>query len=187
MTTLKTKPKLLTADDLLRLYSQGVRGELIRGVLHKTTPAGEERGQLAMTIGFLLNGFVIPRRLGRVIGSDAGVLLERDPDTVREPDVAFISARQRPLGIRNDGYTEIPPELVVEIRSPGDSAFALVEKALMWLEHGVLIVWAVNPDTRTVDVYRAGSPAETLADGDALDGGDALPGFTCAVSDIFDL
>ena len=105
MTTLKTKPKLLTADDLLRLYSQGVRGELIRGVLHKTMSTGEEHGQLAMTIGFLLNGFVIPRRLGRVIGSDAGALLERDPDTVREPDVAFISARQRPLGIRNAGYT----------------------------------------------------------------------------------
>ena len=53
----------------------------------------------------------------------------------------------------------------------------------MRLARGVLTVWAVNPDTRTVDVYRA----ETLADGDALDGGGALPGFTCAVSDIFDL
>ena len=31
MTT--TKQELLTAADLLRLYSQGVRGELIRGVL----------------------------------------------------------------------------------------------------------------------------------------------------------
>ena len=76
---------------------------------------------------------------------------------------------------------------MVEIRSPGDSAFALVEKALMWLARGVLMVWVINPDTRTVDVYRAGSPAEALADGDALDGGDALPSFTCAVSDIFDL
>ena len=51
----------------------------------------------------------------------------------------------------------------------------------------VLIVWVINPDTRTVDVYRAGAPVATLSDGDALDGGDALPGFTCAVSDIFDL
>ena len=187
MTSLKIKPKLLTADDLLRLYSQGVRGELIRGVLRETMPTGEERGQLAMTIGFLLNGFVIPRRLGRVIGSDAGVLLERDPDTVREPDVAFISAQKRPRGVRNTRYTQAAPELVVEIRSPSDSASDLVEKALMWLAHGVLMVWVVNPDTRTVDVYRAGSPAATLADGDAIDGGDALPGFSCAVSDIFDL
>ena len=187
MTTLKTKPKLLTADDLPRLYAQGVRGELIRGVLHKTMPSGQEHGEIAANTVIILGGFVKPKRLWRIIASAAGVLLERDPDTVREPDVAFISARQRPLGVRNAGYTEIPPELVVEIRSPGDSAFALVEKALMWLAHGVLIVWVINPDTRTVDVYRAGSPVETLADGDALDGGDAMPGFTCAVSDIFDL
>ena len=35
-----TMTKLLTADDLLRLDSEGVRGELIRGVLHETMPAG---------------------------------------------------------------------------------------------------------------------------------------------------
>ena len=187
MTTLKTKPKLLTADDLPRLYAQGVRGELIRGVLHKTMPSGQEHGEIAANTVIILGGFVKPRRLGRIIASDAGVLLERDPDTVREPDVAFISYRKSPRGVRNTRCAQAAPELVVEIRSPGDSAFALVEKALMWLAHGVLIVWAINPDTRTVDVYRAGSPAETLMDGDTLDGGDALPGFTCAVSDIFDL
>ena len=187
MTTLKTKPKLLTADDLLRLYSQGVRGELIRGVLRETMPTGEEHGEVAANTVIILGGFVKPRRLGRIITSDAGVLLERDPDTVREPDVAFISYRKRPRQVRNTRYAQVAPELVVEIRSPRDSASDLVEKALMWLAHGVLIVWVINPDTRTVDVYRAGAPVATLADGDALDGGDALPGFTCAVSDIFDL
>ena len=78
-------------------------------------------------------------------------------------------------------------ELVVEIRSPRDSAADIAEKALMWLANGVLIVWTVDPDARTVDVYRAGFPVVTLADGDSLDGGDVLPGFSCAVSDIFDL
>ena len=183
-----TKPKLLTADDLLRLYSQGVRGELIRGVLHRTMSSGQEHGELAMYIGTLINVFARPRGLGRTIGSDAGVLLERDPDTVREPDVAFISYRRSPRGVRITRYAQVAPELVVEIRPPRDSAADIEEKALMWLAHGVLIVWAVDPDTRTVDVYRAGSSAvATLADGDSLDGGDVLPGFSCAVSDIFDL
>ena len=182
-----TKPKLLTADDLLRLYSQGVRGELIRGVLHRTMSSGQEHGELAMYIGTLINVFARPRGLGRTIGSDAGVLLERDPDTVREPDVAFISYRRSPRGVRITRYAQVAPELVVEIRSPRDSAADLSEKALMWLAHGVLIVWTVDPDARTVDVYRAGVPVATLADGDSLDGGDVLPGFSCAVSDIFDL
>lgn len=49
MTT--AKPKLLTADDLLRLYGKGVRGELIRGVLHETMPAGLRHGKIAMRLG----------------------------------------------------------------------------------------------------------------------------------------
>ena len=116
-----------------------------------------------------------------------GVILERGPDTVRRASVSFVSAQRRPLGVRNTGYAEIPPELVVEIRSPGDSAAELDEKARMWLNHGVLIVWAIHPDARTVDVYRADGTASTLTNQDALDGGDALPGFSCAVSDIFDI
>ena len=178
---------LLTADDLLRLYSQGVRGELIRGVLRETMPTGEEHCETAANTVIILGGFVKPRRLGRIITSDAGALMERDPDTVREPDAAFISYRQSPRWVRNTRYAQVAPELVVEIRSPSDSAADLVEKALTWLARGVLMVWIINPDTRTVDVYRAGAPVATLAGGDALDGGDALPGFTCAVSDISDL
>ena len=106
---------------------------------------------------------------------------------MREPDAAFISYRKSPRWVRNTRYAEVAPELVVEIRSPSDSAADLVEKALTWLARGVLTVWIINPDTRSVDVYRAGAPVATLAGGDALDGGDALPGFSCAVSDIFDL
>ncbi len=41
-----TEAKLLTADELLRLYSRGVRGELIRGVLCERGPGGQERGRV---------------------------------------------------------------------------------------------------------------------------------------------
>ena len=56
----------------------------------------------------------------------------------------------------------------------------------MWLGYGVRMVWVVNPQTRAVDVYREGRAASTLTENDALDGLDALPGFTCAVRDVFD-
>ena len=187
MTTLIAKPKLLTADDLLRLHSEGVRGELVRGVLIEKMPSGEEHGELAANTVIILGGFVKPRRLGRLVTSDSGVILERNPDTVREPDVAFISYRKRPRGVRNTRYTQAIPELVVEIRSPGDSAAEIDEKARMWIEYGVLIVWTIHPDARTVDVYRADGAVFTLTERDTLDGGDALPGFSCAVSDIFDI
>ena len=154
MTT--TMTKLLTADDLLHLSGEGVRGELIRGVLHETMPWGYAHGKIAMKLGFLLNAFIIPRKLGSLTGSDSGVWLERDPDTVREPDIAYFSAAKIPLDAMDSGYAEVPPDLVVEIVSPSDSRREVHDKTRMWLRYGVDLVWVVQPDTRTVDVYRAG-------------------------------
>ncbi len=183
----KMKParKLLTADDLLRLDAQGVRGELIRGALIETMPAGREHGRIVVNLSAELRNFVKPRKLGILTASDSGVWLERDPDTVREPDVAFFSAEKSPLDERVDGYAEVVPDLVVEIVSPSDSRTAVNDKALMWLRYGARLVWVVHPDARVVDVHREGHPVAALGENDALDGLDALPGFSCPVREIF--
>ena len=180
-----TETSLLTADDLLRLYSEGIRGELIRGVLCKTMPTGQEHGELVANLTILLGAFVKPRKLGRLAVSDIGVRLEREPDTVREPDIAFFSLDKAPPGVRVTGYAEISPDLVVEVASPSDGRRAVNDKALMWLHYGVNLVWVVYPDTRTVDVHRDGRRMVTLTEHDTLDGGEVLPGFTCAVADVF--
>ena len=138
--TTRTDTKRLTADDLLRLYSEGVRGELIRGELCQTMPTGQEHGEIVMNLGALLRVFIKPRRLGRLTGSDSGVWLERDPDTVREPDIAYFSAEKMPPGVRVTGYAEVVPDLVVEVASPSDSLREINDKALMWLSYGVSLV-----------------------------------------------
>ena len=181
-----TETRLLTADDLLRLDSEGVRGELIRGVLHETMPTGHEHGKIVVNLVAELRNFVKPRKLGSLTASDAGVWLERDPDTVREPDIAYFSTARIPPGIRITGYAEVPPDLVVEIVSPSDSRREVYDKARMWLSYGVRLVWVVQPDTRTVDVYQAGRAVVTRTENDTLDGLDALSGFTCAVRDVLD-
>ena len=184
--TTHTDTKRLTADDLLRLYSEGVRGELIRGELCQTMPVGHEHGKIVVNLTVLLGTYIKSRNLGELTASDAGVWLERDPDTVREPDIAYFSAEKMPPGVRVTGYAEVVPDLVVEVASPSDSLREVNDKALMWLSYGVSLVWVVNPDSRRVDVYRPGRAASTLTENDTLDGLDALPGFTCAVSDVFD-
>ena len=176
----------MTAGDLLRLYGKGVRGELIRGVLHETMPTGYEHGKIVINLGILLGNFVKPRKLGSLTASDSGVWLERDPDTVREPDIAYFSAERMPPGVRVTGYAEVAPDLVVEVVSPNNTLVEVNDKALMWLSYGVKLVWVVYPDTRTVDVYRGGHAATTLTEDDTLDGLDALPGFTCGVSEVFE-
>ena len=91
-----------------------------------------------------------------------------------------------PLGVRVTGYSETVPDLVVEVVSPSDGLREVNDKALMWLSYGVRLVWVVDPDTRSVDVYRASRVASTLTESDTLDGLDTLPGFTCTVGDVFD-
>lgn len=185
MTT--TKPQLLTADDLLRLHSEGVKGELIMGVLHKKLPSGLEHGQIVANHLMVLGPFVKARRLGRVFGSDTGVQLERGPDTVREPDVAFISAERMPLDLRERRYAQVVPDLVVEIVSPNDRPVPVFDKAQMWLRHGVRLVWITDPEARTITALPQSGPPRVFTYADTLDAGDVLPGFTCRVQDIFEV
>ena len=183
MTT--TETRLLTAEDLLQLYGRGERGELIRGVLCETMSTGIEHGRVVMNLGAEIRSYAKHRRLGTLFGSDAGVWLERDPDTVREPDIAFILADRLSLDTRTTGYSEVVPDLVVEVRSPSDTHREVNDKARMWVSYGVRLVWVVHPDTRTVDIHRPGEAVATLGEDDALDGLDALPGFTCPVTEVF--
>ena len=180
------KNKLLTAEDLMRLSSQGFRGELISGVLRETVPAGKRHARIAIRIGSEFDRHVRRNRLGQVGGTDGGVFIERDPDTVREPDVYFVSADRLPLDDDSDGYLEVVPELVVEIVSPSDSERDVREKIDMWLEHGVLMALEVRPATRTIAIHRPGVQAVTLSGDGVLDGGDVLPGFSLPLSEIFD-
>ena len=188
-TAIRTAPQtasdLLTADDLLRLSSNGVRGELIRGALSETMPAGLRHGQIVVRLVIRLGNFIEPRKLGTLAASDSGVWLERDPDTVREPDIAFFSAAKIPLDADVPGYAEVAPDLVVEIVSPTDRLSAVNDKALMWLRYGIRLVWVVRPEERLIDAHRDGHPVVTLDESDALDGHDVLPGFSCAVREVF--
>ncbi len=177
---------LLTAEDLLRLDAQGVRGELVRGVFCETMSAGQLHGKLALRLGARLLDHAEAHGLGTVVGTDSGILLEHDPDTVREPDLAFTATARLPPGQVSDGYAEVVPDLVVEVASPNDRLGELAERAAMWLGFGVRLVWVVHPGSKTVDIRSVGTEAvESLTEADSLDGGSVLPGFTCPLSQLF--
>ena len=180
----RVKPELMTADDLLRLHAEGIDGELIRGVFCEIMPPGYRHEEIIIAIGALLRTFVRPHRLGRVSGG-SGVWLERDLDTVRAPDVAFHSVDRMPYGVDTPGYTEVVPDLVVEVVSPNDHSHAVNDKAEMWLRRGVRLVWVVWPDRGSVQVYHPTEPVVELGEDATLDGGDVLPGFSAAVADFF--
>ena len=183
--TTSATTKLLTADDLMRLDSRGVHGELIRGEFHETMPARKFHSKVAAKIIYLLMTFVYPKKLGTVMSTELGVWLERDPDTVRAPDVAFFSIERMSLDDEDPAFSNVVPDLVVEVASPNDTLRSIHEKCLMWTEFGALLVWSVHPSTRTVNVYQADGSFETFGMNDSIDGGEVLPGFSCEVRDVF--
>ena len=178
-----TSSRLVTAHDLLRLSSGGFYGELIRGELCERMPPGFHHEKIVAKLIALLLVFAESRNIGTVIGG-AGVWTERNPDTVRAPDVQFFSAERLPLDADIPGYAETSPDLAIEVRSPNDRPRDVHDKAIMWLNAGVELVWVVLPEHRCVDVYRRRHEVVTVTDADSLDGLDVIPGFSCALEDF---
>ena len=176
--------KLMTADELLRLPDDGQRHELVAGELRTMPLNGAEHGVVAAMLGADLGHYVRVHGLGRVLAAGTGFLLTVDPDTVRAPDIAFISRGRATAPLVPD-YWPGPPDLAVEVVAPSDLYSEVEEKVAMWLEHGTQMVIVVNPCGRTVMVHRSPARACWLTINDVLDGEDVVPGWTMPVRDLF--
>lgn len=176
----------MTAEQLFDLPDDGLRHELVRGELRTMTPAGYRHGRVSLEVAYHIRVFVGQHGLGQVLTNDPGFIVERGPDTVRAPDVAFVSTERVPPPDADDGFVEMAPDLVVEVVSPHDRASEVTEKALDWLEGGVRLVWVVDPKTRSAAVHRPGGEDSLLIGEAELDGEDVLPGFRLRLADLFD-
>lgn len=144
----------MSADELLRLPDRGVRYELVAGELHEMPPAGGEHGFVGGRASRRLGSYLDqhPEVGGELFISEAGYRLQRDPDTVRAPDLAYIAA-ERVLQARVPGYVNLAPDLVVEVVSPNDTASDVQAKVEEWLRAGSRLVWVLYPTTRTAMIY----------------------------------
>ncbi|NUQ61081.1 MAG: Uma2 family endonuclease [Pirellulales bacterium] len=176
----------ITAEQFAEMLSatDGAQYELIRGELVKMTPASPRHGEVCIALGALLHVFVKSRGLGRVAVNDPGVITERDPDTVRGPDVAFWSPER--LSELPNKFTHVPPDLAVEVVSPRDTHREVLEKVLHFLDHGVRLVWVVDPEERIATVYRSRHEVRILGETEELRGEDVVPGFSCRVGELFE-
>jgi Uma2 family endonuclease len=182
---MSTTTQVFTADDLWRLRNDDMRHELVQGELRTMAPAGGEHGAIGIRTAGPLWAFVEQRKLGVVVGSETGFVLARNPDTVRAPDVAFISAARVPSAGIPQKFWPGAPDLAVEVISPGDTLQEVEEKVDEWLAAGTTLVWVINPKRKRVTVYRPPRSVTILEIGEELDGQDVVPGFKCRVADLF--
>ena len=175
---------LLTGEDLWKIVADGSRYELSRGGLVPMTPVGIRHSAVVSKVERLLGNFVEKHGLG-LVGPEGGFYLRRNPDTLRAPDVAFISkARLDKEGIP-DKFADFPPDLAIEVLSPEDTATEVQKKVEEYLTAGVPLVWIVDPAIQRVTVYRSLQDIKILSADQDLDGGEVIPGFRVKVAEIF--
>lgn len=179
-----TSPQIVTADELMRLSSDGGRYELVRGELKILSFASSEQGVVTAALTTLVGLFVRQHVLGATCVA-GGFQLEHDPDTVLAPDIAFIERKRFEAAGLTGKFWQGPPDLAVEVKSPGDRAGEVSAKAQSWLAHGTRQVWIVDPQKRTVTVYHRDGRIVALSETDTLEGGDVVPGFACPIRKIF--
>jgi Uma2 family endonuclease len=180
--------KRMTAEEFFewanRPENQDRHLELERGEVVEMPPPGELHGVVCSLIVYLLSRYVFQRGKGYICCNDTGLLIERDPDTLRGPDIMLFNETRR-MEELSPKLTEGVPCLVVEVLSPHDRTSKINLRVSQYLKLGVALVWLVDPEVRVVTVYQADKTHQVLDETDDLLGGDVLPEFRCKVADLF--
>jgi Uma2 family endonuclease len=176
---------LLTAAEFSRMPDPGHPQELVRGVVVDMPPPKPKHGKVCVKLSGRLDAFVSEHNLGHVFG-DSGVVTERNPDSVRGPDVSFVSYQKIPSGASLDDYVTVPPDAVFEVRSDNDRWREVLAKVNEYLQFGVPAVYVLNPDTRRVHCYYQDRPNDVLDATDEFVGTGPLAGFRVPVAKFFE-
>ena len=175
--------QLITAEQLADRLDEFGRCELIRGEVVPVHASFGEHGEVAMNVAGPLHHHVRKQGLGRVYAAETGFTLQRDPDTVRAPDAAFIREDRVPPPPRK--FMDVAPDLVVEVVSSYDRASDVYQKIQQWIKFGCRLVWLVDPHTQTVTAYHPDGSARVHHKGETLEPGEVVPGFSLPVDEVF--
>lgn len=180
-----TTKTLLTVDDYIALDEpEGVRYELSEGELIVTPSPNYPHNRVRDDLNAALWNFVKPRQLG-IVTSETDMKLAGE--TVRRPDVAFISADR----LRGLDLEQVPlplaPDLAIEVVSKNDRADDLLLKVTQYLAAGVKTVWLFYLNTRLAYRYVQGKlepEVRSAAAGHVFDEPALLPGFSAPLGEI---
>ena len=154
--------------------------EYVKGELVPMSPPTRIHSKISVNVIRHLDQHVRENQLGEVHVEATFQVGER----ALKPDVAFMPTSQLD-GDENTGFL-IPPDLAIEVLSPTDVQWRVVDKAFAYLNAGTRLVWVLDPRSKTVTVYRSENDMALLTREDTLTGGDVVPGFTCQVSQLFE-
>jgi Uma2 family endonuclease len=180
----RPEPGTATAQDALTVArTQGKLCEVIDGVLVEK-PMGYYESWVALILSQALLNYLDQHDLGILTGMDGPLFVEEGQ--MRYPDLAFFVWDKFPgrLLPRNPILDHVP-DLAVEVLSKSNTVKEMRRKRREYFAGGARLVWELNPRKRTIRVYTSFRQSTLLHEGDTLDGGDVLPGFTLSLTTFF--
>jgi Uma2 family endonuclease len=183
--TLSTEKKVWTDEEFMALSRDGHRYELVNGEVLDMGNSGMEHGGIGSLLGGLLAIYVKQHKLGIVCDSSTAFTLKTG--NKRSPDVSFV-AKDRLKGLKRPprGFFQGSPDLAVEILSPSNTIEEIHDKIVEYFDNDTRLVWVIHPDEKYVLIYHSPEPDRFLRSGDRLDGEEIVPGFSMAVSELFE-
>ena len=178
-------PLTVTHLEKLQVQIQNDAGdyqiELRDGEIIVMGPSDIVSSYIGVQFSRLLSNWVSPRRLGLVFDSSGGFILPNADLTA--PDVSYVSRERMPRTVRY--FSEVVPDLVVEIKSQSDRIAKLQQKIKMFLGQGVKVGILIDPDELTVTLYLPNREPIVFRDGETLAIPSLLPGWELPISELW--
>jgi Uma2 family endonuclease len=188
MATVATK--LLTAEEFYEWANHPDNRdkycELERGEIVEMSRPGGRHGLVCANVAGILRNYVIQRKKGYVCSNDTGVIVERDPDTVRGPDVMLFEDAARIEDV-DEKYGEKPPVLAIEVLSPNDTPGKIMQRVREQKQFGTPLIWVLDPEARNVSIYQPGKEEKVVEEYEELTGEGVLPDLRVRVAELFAL
>ena len=185
-----TTAKPLTEEEFFQWVqlpaNRGHRFELRAGDVFRLPHRGKYQGFVCGNIAGILGNYAATQRKGYVCTNDAGVIVGRDPDSVRGPDITYYEDDQTAADMERQ-YASEPPVLAVEVVSPSDRINEVMLRVRQLLGRGVKVVWVVDPEARDVSICEVGQQPQLVSGDQPIEGGQHLVGFRCLASEFFTL
>jgi Uma2 family endonuclease len=178
------EPGTATEQDVLDLDDhEDILCELIDGILVRK-PMGFEESRIAFELGAHLAIYLDKTGLGFAAGADGMLTLSQGQ--IRIPDVSVMLWDHVPGGDFPKGRVpHAAPHVAVEVLSDSNTKSEMERKLKEYFDAGTLLVWIIDPPTRTVKVHTSPDRFTLLKESDILEGGDLLPGFTVSIRSLF--
>jgi len=124
---------------------------------------------------------------GRGIAFDSSGRFTLLDGSMRSPDAAWVLRRRWDAltEVQQSGFAPVCPDFVIELRSPSDKPGDVQAKMKMWISNGTEVAWLIDPERRTVELYRPADSVVQMYDPGSVQGTGPVAGFELVMARVW--